>query len=110
MFCRYNKKIATRQCSILIFATTMQVSPHEFLQAVMKVSKKRFRIGAQSDPVEFLSWLLNTLHANLKSSKKNTSIIYQCFQVTYPIYIFNTSHILGLRFWHCFWCSYSISH
>ncbi|CAO2823598.1 unnamed protein product [Amaranthus hypochondriacus] len=57
-----------------------QVSPHEFLQAVMKVSKKRFRIGAQSDPVEFLSWLLNTLHANLKSSKKNTSIIYQCFQ------------------------------
>ncbi|XP_057544297.1 uncharacterized protein LOC130823624 [Amaranthus tricolor] len=57
-----------------------QVSPHEFLQAVMKVSKKRFRIGAQADPVEFLSWLLNTLHANLKSSKKNTSIIYQCFQ------------------------------
>ncbi|KAK6914487.1 Peptidase C19, ubiquitin carboxyl-terminal hydrolase [Dillenia turbinata] len=28
-----------------------QVSPHEFLQAVMKASKKRFRIGAQSDPV-----------------------------------------------------------
>ncbi|KAL8138759.1 hypothetical protein V2J09_004760 [Rumex salicifolius] len=57
-----------------------QVSPHEFLQAVMKASKKRFRIGAQSDPVEFMSWLLNTLHADLKSSKKNTSIIYQCFQ------------------------------
>ncbi|XP_057719649.1 uncharacterized protein LOC130934077 [Arachis stenosperma] len=57
-----------------------QVSPHEFLQAVMKASKKRFRIGAQSDPVEFMSWLLNTLHADLKSSKKNTSIIYDCFQ------------------------------
>ncbi|KAK9706331.1 hypothetical protein RND81_07G117100 [Saponaria officinalis] len=57
-----------------------QVSPHEFLQAVMKASKKRFRIGAQSDPVEFVSWLLNTLHADLRSSKKNTSIIYQCFQ------------------------------
>ncbi|CAM8974793.1 unnamed protein product [Rhodiola kirilowii] len=56
-----------------------QVSPHEFLQAVMKSSKKRFRIGAQSDPVEFMSWLLNTLHADLKTSKKN-SIIYQCFQ------------------------------
>ncbi|KMT04214.1 hypothetical protein BVRB_8g185090 [Beta vulgaris subsp. vulgaris] len=57
-----------------------QVSPHEFLQAVMKASKKRFRIGSQSDPVEFVSWLLNTLHADLRSSKKNTSIIYQCFQ------------------------------
>ncbi|CAL0303264.1 unnamed protein product [Lupinus luteus] len=57
-----------------------QVSPHEFLQAVMKASKKRFRIGRQSDPVEFMSWLLNTLHADLKTSKKNTSIIYECFQ------------------------------
>nr|XP_027186252.1 U4/U6.U5 tri-snRNP-associated protein 2-like isoform X2 [Cicer arietinum] len=57
-----------------------QVSPHEFLQAVMKASKKRFRIGAQSDPVEFISWLLNTLHADLKTSKKNMSIIYECFQ------------------------------
>ncbi|QHO27714.1 U4/U6.U5 tri-snRNP-associated protein [Arachis hypogaea] len=56
------------------------VSPHEFLQAVMKASKKRFHIGAQSDPIEFMSWLLNTLHADLKSSKKNTSIIYDCFQ------------------------------
>ncbi|KAI3996247.1 hypothetical protein MKX01_026715 [Papaver californicum] len=57
-----------------------QVSPHEFLQAVMKASKKRFRIGAQSDPVEFMSWLLNTLHADLRSSRSNTSIIYKCFQ------------------------------
>ncbi|GAB2298953.1 hypothetical protein Dimus_033029 [Dionaea muscipula] len=56
-----------------------QVSPHEFLQAVMKASKKRFRIGAQSDPVEFMSWLLNTLHVDIRSSK-NHSIIYQCFQ------------------------------
>ncbi|PHT55445.1 U4/U6.U5 tri-snRNP-associated protein 2 [Capsicum baccatum] len=57
-----------------------QVSPHEFLQAVMKASKKRFRIGAQSDPVEFMSWLLNTLHTELRSSKKGSSIIHQCFQ------------------------------
>ncbi|KAL3728417.1 hypothetical protein ACJRO7_033061 [Eucalyptus globulus] len=57
-----------------------QVSPHEFLQAVMKASKKRFRIGAQSDPVEFMSWLLNTLHADLKTSKKKSSIIHECFQ------------------------------
>ncbi|MQL84256.1 hypothetical protein Taro_016757 [Colocasia esculenta] len=58
-----------------------QVSPHEFLQAVMKASKKRFRIGVQSDPVEFMSWLLNTLHTDLRSSKKkNSSIIHDCFQ------------------------------
>lgn len=57
-----------------------QVSPHEFLQAVMKASKKRFRIGVQSDPVEFMSWLLNTLHTELRSSKKGSSIIHWCFQ------------------------------
>ncbi|XP_024961324.1 U4/U6.U5 tri-snRNP-associated protein 2-like isoform X1 [Cynara cardunculus var. scolymus] len=57
-----------------------QVSPHEFLQAVMKASKKRFRIGAQSDPVEFMSWLLNTLHKDLKNPKTKSSIIHQCFQ------------------------------
>ncbi|GAV65210.1 UCH domain-containing protein/zf-UBP domain-containing protein, partial [Cephalotus follicularis] len=57
-----------------------QVSPHEFLQAVMKASKKRFRIGVQSDPVEFMSWLLNTLHEKLRTSKKSSSIIYKCFQ------------------------------
>ncbi|URD89757.1 U4 U6.U5 tri-snRNP-associated protein [Musa troglodytarum] len=58
-----------------------QVSPHEFLQAVMKASNKRFQIGVQSDPVEFMSWLLNTLHAQLRhSKKKDRSIIYDCFQ------------------------------
>lgn len=58
------------------------MSPHEFLQAVMKVSKKRFRIGQQSDPVEFMAWLLNTLHADLRTSKKSNSIIHECFQVS----------------------------
>lgn len=58
-----------------------QVSPHEFLQAVMKASNKRFQIGVQSDPVEFMSWLLNTLHAKLRHPKnKNKSIIHDCFQ------------------------------
>ncbi|KAL6146763.1 hypothetical protein ACLB2K_057440 [Fragaria x ananassa] len=52
-----------------------QVSPHEFLQAVMKASKNRFRIGAPSDPAEFMLWLLNTLHSDLKT-EKNTSIIH----------------------------------
>ncbi|KAG7963091.1 hypothetical protein I3843_09G100800 [Carya illinoinensis] len=51
----------------------------QFLQAVMKAGKKRFRIGAKSDPVEFMSWFLNTFHNDLKT-KKNKSIIYDCFQ------------------------------
>ncbi|TXG69150.1 hypothetical protein EZV62_004085 [Acer yangbiense] len=53
-----------------------QLSPHEFLQAVIG----RFQIGPQSKPFEFMSWLLNTLHKDLRTSKKNTSIIYECFQ------------------------------
>ncbi|GKU88874.1 hypothetical protein SLEP1_g3088 [Rubroshorea leprosula] len=56
-----------------------QVSPHEFLQAVMKASKKRFRIGMQSEPVEFMSWLLNTLHKYLKT-RNGGSIIHECFE------------------------------
>lgn len=66
----------------------------------MKASKKRFRIGAQSDPVEFMSWLLNTLHADLKTSKKNMSIIYECFQV-----LFIHSNFFFLFFWlmYCSW-------
>ncbi|KAM0030214.1 putative ubiquitinyl hydrolase 1 [Helianthus debilis subsp. tardiflorus] len=58
------------------------VSPHEFLQAVMKASGSRFRIGVQSDPVEFMSWLLNTIQADLKSYSRisNNNIVHQCFQ------------------------------
>ncbi len=40
----------------------VQVSPHEFLQAVVSASKKRFRIDRQGDPVEFLAWFLHELH------------------------------------------------
>ncbi|KAM7488520.1 hypothetical protein LguiB_026004 [Lonicera macranthoides] len=57
-----------------------QVSPHEFLQAVMKASEKRFRIGVKSKPVEFMTWLLDTLHKDLRTSKRSSSIIHQCFQ------------------------------
>jgi U4/U6.U5 tri-snRNP-associated protein 2 len=60
-----------------------QVSPHEFLQSVMVASKKGFRIGVQSNPVEFMSWFLNMLHTDLGGTKNhNSSIIYKCFQVS----------------------------
>ncbi|CAM6089813.1 unnamed protein product [Calypogeia fissa] len=58
-----------------------QVSPHEFLQAVMVASRKQFRIGEQADPVTFMMWLLNKLHTDLGGTKKsNSSVIYKCFQ------------------------------
>lgn len=41
----------------------LQVNPHLFLQAVMESIEKHF---AQSDPAEFMPWLLKTLHAELR--------------------------------------------
>jgi U4/U6.U5 tri-snRNP-associated protein 2 len=58
-----------------------QVSPHEFMQAVMAASNKRFIIDRQSDPVEFLSWLVNSLHLDLTGGKrKKRSVITDCLQ------------------------------
>eukprot|EP00002_Diphylleia_rotans_P029191 TRINITY_DN5931_c0_g1_i2.p1 TRINITY_DN5931_c0_g1~~TRINITY_DN5931_c0_g1_i2.p1 ORF type:complete len:327 (+),score=67.35 TRINITY_DN5931_c0_g1_i2:705-1685(+) len=57
------------------------VSPHELLQAITLASGKKFSSGVQSDPIEFLSWLLNTLHKDLGGSKKpKSSIIFESFQ------------------------------
>ncbi|OMP10846.1 Zinc finger, UBP-type [Corchorus olitorius] len=58
----------------------VNVSPHEFLEAVMKASKKRFQKGVQSEPVQFMSWLLKALHADLRTSEESSSIIHECFQ------------------------------
>lgn len=58
-----------------------QVSPHEFMQTVILTSKRRFTIDTQSDPVDFWSWLLNTLHMDLTGGKaKRRSIISDTFQ------------------------------
>ena len=51
------------------------------MQAVMSASAKRFTIEKQSDPVEFFTWLLNTLHLGLTGNKrKKPSIITRCLQ------------------------------
>jgi len=58
-----------------------QVSPHEFMQAVMKASAKRFTIENAADPVEFCIWLINRLHHDLTSGHtKRKSVITKCFQ------------------------------
>jgi U4/U6.U5 tri-snRNP-associated protein 2 len=57
------------------------VSPHEFMQAVMSASAKRFEIEKQGDPVEFLSWLLNRLHYDITGGKvKRRSVITDSLQ------------------------------
>mmetsp|Transcript_3367 Transcript_3367/g.6997 ORF Transcript_3367/g.6997 Transcript_3367/m.6997 type:complete len:480 (-) Transcript_3367:88-1527(-) len=58
-----------------------QVSPHEFMQAVMAHSKKKFTIEKQADPVEFMSWMLNTLHFEMTGGKvKRRSVIHDNLQ------------------------------
>ncbi|KAJ2648201.1 U4 U6.U5 tri-snRNP-associated protein [Coemansia sp. RSA 1250] len=57
------------------------VSPHELVQEVVSLSKKRFRLDQEGDPYELLIWLLNTLHIHLGGTRKrNSSIVYQAFQ------------------------------
>ncbi len=36
----------------------------------MSASGKKFIIDRQSDPVDFLSWLVNTLHSDLTGGKR----------------------------------------
>jgi U4/U6.U5 tri-snRNP-associated protein 2 len=63
------------------------VSPHEMLQSVVLCSKKRFQITEQEDPINFLSWILNSLHAGLSGSKKaNSSIIYRSIRGSMRIF------------------------
>jgi U4/U6.U5 tri-snRNP-associated protein 2 len=53
-----------------------QVSPHELLQEVNRASAGRFRLEQQGDPVEFLGWLLNSLHKDMGGTKKKNSSMY----------------------------------
>lgn len=57
------------------------VSPHEMLQAISLCSKKCFQITEQADPIDFISWFLNSLHKQLKSkTNADDSIIYRAFR------------------------------
>jgi U4/U6.U5 tri-snRNP-associated protein 2 len=57
------------------------VSPHELLQEIAVRSSKRFTLTQQSDPVDLLTWLLNSLHGMLGGTRKPlSSPIHRCFQ------------------------------
>jgi U4/U6.U5 tri-snRNP-associated protein 2 len=57
------------------------VSPHELVQEVTVASKRRFVIGKQAEGVEFMSWLLNSLHQGIGGTKKpGSSVVHEAFQ------------------------------
>ena len=66
-----------------------QVSPHEFLQEVTRVSGGKFKLTEQGDPVDFLGWLLNRLHRDMGGTKKRNSC--QCKTCSYTCLSANTS-------------------
>jgi len=53
------------------------VSPHEMLQAIVLLSKKKFEFIRQSDPILFLGWFLNSL---LGPKREKNSIVKRTFQ------------------------------
>ena len=58
-----------------------QVSPHELFQAISVLSNRRYRSDAHSDPAEFMTWLLNSLHRGLGGTeKRGSSIIDRTFK------------------------------
>ncbi len=55
----------------------MHVSPHELMQAVTTNSNNKFKINEQSDSINFLTWVLNSLNDYLTKKTKNKSTIIQ---------------------------------
>lgn len=63
------------------------VSPHEMLQSIVLWSNKRYQIIEQSDPIDFLTWLLHELHRQLRGNKKpDSSIINKTFLGEMKVY------------------------
>merc|ERR1712118_81014 len=59
---------------------TGQVSPHQFLQIVAKESNKVFSIDKQCDHLDFLEWIMMSVHRTLiKSNKTKNTMISETF-------------------------------
>ncbi|KAJ2342766.1 U4 U6.U5 tri-snRNP-associated protein, partial [Coemansia sp. RSA 2618] len=60
------------------------VSPHECVQEVVALSKRRFGLDVECDPFELLVWMLNAVHIGLgggsKPKSKRGSIVYKTFR------------------------------
>jgi len=73
-----------------------QVSPHELLQAVSTISSKKFGPGIKGDPVDFIQFLLNSLHFSLCGSKKS-SVIYKTFQGQVEVTTYKKNEIASVN-------------
>jgi len=56
------------------------LSPHEISQEISNRSKKKYPIGQRANLVQFVSWFLNTLHADLIDENSKKSIVSDCFR------------------------------
>ena len=66
------------------------MSPHELFQAVNIGSNRRFKFDEHADAAEFLTWLLNHLHAGLGGTgKRGSSIVHKALQGAVRV---STSH------------------
>ena len=54
-----------------------QVSPHEFMRAVVASSSGAFKVDAPADPVDFMQWLMHALHRETK--RGGGSVVDDCF-------------------------------
>ncbi|CBI16960.3 unnamed protein product, partial [Vitis vinifera] len=46
----------------------IKLKSYTFLNAVTKAtSNNRYQMGVESDPIEFMAWLLNSLHVDLRT-------------------------------------------
>lgn len=86
-----NYRDKTNSSLILMFAELVRkyhnpknfknhISPHEFLQSVLDRSNKKFQVGVHSDPLDFMSWFLRTMHFDLNLHEKKNTIISQTFE------------------------------
>lgn len=64
----------------------------------MSASSGRFTIDTQGDPIDFWTWLVHTLRADLGGPKKR-SVLTQCFQVRLLLRLC----VLGLSKHACPW-------
>ncbi|KAJ3208959.1 hypothetical protein HK099_008610 [Clydaea vesicula] len=58
------------------------VKANDYINEISSASKKKFIMLKQNDPIEFLSWFLNSLHTSLVQGPKKgkTSIIHDLFR------------------------------
>lgn len=67
-------------------------SPHELMQAITYRSKKQFKIGKASDPVQLLVWLLDNLHKAISKPSRKPFGLANLFQGS-----LKTSLVMGIK-------------